>query len=80
MPVFDDEQIYKMGLQEYNERYKLNLELTNLNDFFVYDPISRDHAVSKTLIGGIQEMAKKHPDSTFFTIQRGSEGVFQKRW
>jgi len=77
MVVLDDEQILEQGLRDYNEHFKMNLEITNLGDYFVYDPITKDHFVSSNLSSGLFEMRRRYPGRVFFSIRIGEKGVYK---
>ena len=77
MVILDDEQISEQGLRDYNEHFKLNLEITNPGDFFIYDPITKGHTVSSTLADGLFEMRERYPGRVFYSIRIGEKGMYK---
>lgn len=75
-PSLDDMMIYDAGEKIYNDRFKLNLEITNQGDFFIYDNISKDHIISKDLADGINKMKKKYPGREFYAKKIGYSGIY----
>ena len=71
------EDVVRRATQLYEDKLRVNLEKTNMNDFVAIEPDSGEYFFGKTLSQAIQASRSAHPDRLAFAMRVGHSAAVQ---